>query len=200
PRPEVPLGAPAAVGLGHRADLERGEHARGDALLLHRVLERERVDHAREHAHVVGAGAVEALLRRLDTADHVAAPDHGADLDAELVDAAQVAGDARDHRRRDAEAAVAREVLAGELDQDPAVRGLHAPAASPSLKRRKPVTRIDPPVRAATSPTTSPTERSGSFTKACSTRHTSAANLLSFPSTMRSITFAGLPSCSACAR
>ena len=86
------------VGLGHRRDLERREHARGEPDLLERVLERQRVDHAGQHAHVVGAGAVHALARRRDAADHVAAADHDADLDAERVHVADLLGDARGSR------------------------------------------------------------------------------------------------------
>ena len=177
---EVALRAPPDVGLGHVADLERREHARVEALLLERVLERERVDHARHHAHVVGVRAVHALGGGGDAADHVAAADHHAQIDAELVDLSQLLRDALDHGRADAEPALAGELLAGELDQEPAIGRLHSARASspwPSLNRSK---RGNVHLRRAPR-AASPTDLSGSFTNGCSTSATSDDELVDLP-------------------
>ena len=52
------------------------------AFALERRLERERVHHRRQHAHIVGARPVHAALRRHQPAKDVAAADHEADLGA----------------------------------------------------------------------------------------------------------------------
>ena len=57
---------------------------------------------------------------------------------AEIVDGPQLLRDALDHGRADAEPALAGELLAGELDQEPAIGRLHSARASspwPSLNR-----------------------------------------------------------------
>ncbi len=127
---EVPHGAAADVGLRDLLDLEGGLHAGRNPAPLHRVLQRQRVDDARQHAHVVGAGAVHALGRRADAADDVAAADHDGDLDAHRVDGCQLLGDAADHGRSDAEPGFPGQALSRELDQHPSVRG-HEAADSP---------------------------------------------------------------------
>ena len=60
---EVADGAAADERLGHGAHLDGGHDARHDALLLERVLQRQRVDDGGQHAHVVGGGAVHARAR-----------------------------------------------------------------------------------------------------------------------------------------
>ena len=49
--------------------------------LLERVLERQRIQHRRDHAHVVGGGAVHALAAGGESAPDVAAADDDGDLD-----------------------------------------------------------------------------------------------------------------------
>ena len=68
-------------------------------VLLERVLQRERVDDGREHAHVVGGRAVHAARARRQAAEDVAAADDDAGLDAERLDLADVLGDLRGDRR-----------------------------------------------------------------------------------------------------
>jgi hypothetical protein len=97
----------------------------GSATLLHRVLERERVDDGREHPHVVARDAVDALRRRRHAADDVSAPDHDRRLHAEARDLGDLVRDARDDRRLDAERLAAEERFPGELQEDPAVAGFH---------------------------------------------------------------------------
>ena len=71
--------------LGHR---DRRLHARGDVDLLQGILQRQRVHDRREHAHVVGAVALDAGC--LPAAPDVAAADHDRGLDAEVDDLGQL--------------------------------------------------------------------------------------------------------------
>ena len=63
--------------------------------MLERVLQRQRVDHRGEHAHVVGGRAVHALGAGREAAEQVAAADDDGGLHAELLDLADVLGDLR---------------------------------------------------------------------------------------------------------
>ena len=56
--------------------------------LLERILQRQRVHHRRQHAHIIGAGAVEALGGGGHAAEDVAAADDQAQLVALLLRAA----------------------------------------------------------------------------------------------------------------
>ena len=78
---EVADGAPPDERLGHLADVDRGLHPGVDAALLQRVLQRQGVDHRRQHAHVVAGDAVDAAVAGGDAADDVAAADDDRDLD-----------------------------------------------------------------------------------------------------------------------
>ena len=55
---------PADVRLGDLLHVDRREHARVGAVPLERLLHGERVQHGREHPHVVAGRAVHALRRR----------------------------------------------------------------------------------------------------------------------------------------
>ena len=79
---EVADGAAPDERLGDGAHLDRRDDARDHALLLERVLQRQRVDDRREHAHVVGGGAVHAARAGRDAAEDVAAADDDGRLDA----------------------------------------------------------------------------------------------------------------------
>ena len=74
------------VRLGDLVHRDRGLHARGDAHALERVLQRERVDHGREHAHVIGGRAVHAGLFVNLAAPDVSAADDDRDRDARAAD------------------------------------------------------------------------------------------------------------------
>src|SRR5262249_30231549 len=81
-------------------------HARRLTRGLQRVLEGERVDHRREHAHVVGTGAVHTPVLAAHASPDVAAADHDGDLDAELATGGgNLVGDPLDDRGVDAESA-----------------------------------------------------------------------------------------------
>ena len=85
--------APPDERLGDRPDLDRGLDARRDGALLERVLQRQGVDHRRQHPHVVAGDAVDSLVAGGDAADDVAAADHDRELDAEAVDVGDLVGD-----------------------------------------------------------------------------------------------------------
>ena len=108
-------------------------------------MEREGVDRAGHHSHVVCARAVKALRGCIHSADHVAPADHDSDLRPELVDLADLRCDLSQDARADAEAIVAGKALAGEFENDPPEGRLHEGLASPSLKRTKPVTSTGAP-------------------------------------------------------
>ena len=77
-----------------------------------------RVDDRRQHAHVVGGGAVHAAHAGRQAAEDVAAADDDGRLDAEALDLADVAGDAGGDGRIDPELLVAHQRFAGELQED----------------------------------------------------------------------------------
>ena len=99
-------------------------HARRDAELLERVLQRQGVDDRGEHAHVVGGGAVHAARAGRQAAEQIAAADDDGGLDAELLDFADLAGDLRGDRGIDPERLLAHEGFAGEFEEDAGVDGL----------------------------------------------------------------------------
>ena len=92
----------------------------GDVDLLERVLQRQRVHDGGEHAHVVGAVALD--VGRLPAAPDVAAAHDDRGLDAEVDDLGQLARDQPGGVGVDAGLGGAgSERLAGELQQDPLV-------------------------------------------------------------------------------
>ena len=92
--------------------------------LLERVLQRQGVDDRRQHAHVIGRGAIHALGAGGQAAEQVAAADDDAGLDAELLDFADLTGQLGGDAGIDAEGLLAHEGFAGELQQDAGVDGL----------------------------------------------------------------------------
>src|SRR6185436_11434386 len=105
---------------------DRGHHARREALGLERVAERERVDHRREHPHVVGGRALRALLAQLAAAQDVPAADDDRDLHAALRDGHDLARDVLHGFGIDPLAAGgSAEGFAGELQEDALERLRH---------------------------------------------------------------------------
>ena len=96
---------------------------RGDAVVLERVLQRQRVDDRRQHPHVVGRRAVHALRARRQAAEQVAAADHDRGLDAELLDLLDVFRDLGGDRGVDSELLLAHQGFAGKFEQDALVGG-----------------------------------------------------------------------------
>ena len=86
--------------------------------MLERVLQRQRVDHRRQHAHVIGRRAIHAARARGQAAEDVAAADDDAGLDAQLLDFGDVLGDLRRHGGIDAVGLLAHQGFAGEFQED----------------------------------------------------------------------------------
>ena len=121
---EVADGAPPDERLGNGPHLDGARHARQHALVLERVLQRQRVDHGGEHAHVVRRRAVHALGARGKPAEQVAAADDDGGLDPELLDFGDVLGDLRGDGGIDSERLLAHQGFTGELEEYTAVGGL----------------------------------------------------------------------------
>ena len=119
---EVADGAAPDVRLGHLLHRDGRLHPGRQAELLERVLDRQGVQHRRDHAHVVGRRAVHADGHPLEAAEDVARAHHDGDIDAALVRLVDLARDGRDAHRVDAVGLVAHERLAREL-QDDALEG-----------------------------------------------------------------------------
>ena len=66
----------------------------------------------------VAAGAIDPLLQPLDAPEEVSTPDNHGDLIAAGVHGTEIACDARDGRRIEAECPLPRQSLARELDQN----------------------------------------------------------------------------------
>ena len=115
--------------LGDADHVQRRLHAGGDALLLDGVLHGERIDDGGEHPHVIRRGAVH--VGALPPPPEIAAAQHDADLHAHVVHADELVDDPLDDRLVQAEAVIAGERLAGELEDDPLVNGSRFHAASP---------------------------------------------------------------------
>jgi len=106
-----------------RAHFDRGDDARQDALLLECVLQRKRVDHGREHAHVVGGRAIHAACAGRNAAEDVAAADDDRRLDTHALNLGHVARNLRRDGRIDAVGLFAHQRFAGEFQEDAFVGG-----------------------------------------------------------------------------
>ena len=131
---QVAHGAAADVGLGDLAHLDGGLHAAlhvaavgraAHAQALDGVLHGQGVEDGREHAHVVGRGAVHLDHGALAAAPDVAAADDQGDLQAADGQVHDLAGDLLDGFRAESLAVFAQR-LAGELDQYALIDGFHA--------------------------------------------------------------------------
>ena len=118
---EVPDRAQRHERLGHLRHRDRRLDAGRHVDLLQGVLQGQGVHDRGEHAHVVGTVAVDA--GGLPAAPDVAAADDHRRLDAHVDDLGQLPGDQRRRRIGDAGTGGRGERLAGELEQDPVVRG-----------------------------------------------------------------------------
>ena len=104
--------------LGHLVHLDRRLHARIDALFFKRVLQSQRVDDGRQHAHVIGRDAVHVLGLLGHAAEKIPATDHDRNLHTQLVHIGHFRRDLMNPRLVDAEALVGRQRLAGEFEQN----------------------------------------------------------------------------------
>ena len=105
--------------LGDRAHFDGCHHAGDHPLLLESVLEGQRVDHRRQHPHVVGGRAVHATGARRDAAKDVAAADHDGRLDAHVPESSATSrGDLRRDGRVDPVVLLAHERFAGQFQEN----------------------------------------------------------------------------------
>ena len=88
---EVAHGSQRNVGLGDLAHVDRGLHARWQADLLQGVLQRQRVHHGGQHAHVVGPRPIDA--GSLPSSEDVSSPDDDRGLHAEAYDIGELLRD-----------------------------------------------------------------------------------------------------------
>ncbi|SOY46183.1 hypothetical protein CBM2587_A160060 [Cupriavidus taiwanensis] len=116
--------ARADIGLDHLVHAQRRLHAAFDIGVAHRVLQRQRVHHGGQHAHVVGRGTVHAGGAAGDAAEDIAAADHHRHLHAELHDLGNVVHHRLDGRAVDAEGIVAHQGFTGQFQKD-ALVGWH---------------------------------------------------------------------------
>ena len=79
---------------------------------------RQRVHHRRQHAHIIGGRAVEALGRRRHAAEDIAAADDQAELMALRLGRRDLPGEAGDGLGIDAELPLPHQRFARELQQD----------------------------------------------------------------------------------
>src|SRR6185503_3665620 len=112
---EMAHGTAADIRLRYRRHGDGRKHAGVEPQSLEGALKRQRVHHCRQHADIVAGGAVDALGRRLDAAEDVAAADHDADLGAELVYRLYLRGDAVQDPLIETVVALAHERLAGHF-------------------------------------------------------------------------------------
>jgi hypothetical protein len=116
---QVTDGATLDVGLRQLFHLDGRLHARIDAGVLERTLERERVDHRGQHAHVVGSDAVdETVFRDGAAADDIAAADDDADLGPHRLDVGNLLAERGKLREVDATPVLTGEDFTAELEQD----------------------------------------------------------------------------------
>ena len=119
----MPLSAPADIGLADRVHLDGGLHARIHARPLERVLHGKRVHDRRQHAHIVGRPALHALGRAGQAAEDVAAANDDAQFNPGFVNRSDFFRHSLDGRHVQANALLAHQDLAGDLQQDaPVVR------------------------------------------------------------------------------
>ena len=101
--------------LRHR---DRALHARGRAEFFQRVLQRQRIDDRREHAHVIARRALDATLAAAQAAKNIPAADNHDHLHAEFAHLADLPGHVLHRLGRNADAVRIAERLAAQLEQD----------------------------------------------------------------------------------
>ena len=123
----MPDGSGPDVGLGHGADLQRGHHPHIHALLLQHVGHGHAVHGGGQHAHVVGAGALDVALAVFHAAPEVAAANDHADLNAHGAAFLDDVGHPAHHLKVQAKVLVSGQCLAADLQQHPLIfRFVHA--------------------------------------------------------------------------
>ena len=104
--------APDVV-LANLVDAQRRHDPGVGAQALQRILQRQRIDHGGEHAHVIGGHPIHAGARQAGAAKDISAPQHDRDLNPHLGQVANFAGDALEDDRVDAVILIPQQRLAG---------------------------------------------------------------------------------------
>ena len=113
------------IALAHALDVHGGKELGLDAALGKHVGQREAVHGRGQHAHTVGADALDLAVAVLDAAPEVAAADHDADLGAKLYAALDLLADGRDKRKVIARFFLGGKRLAADLDENSLIRNSH---------------------------------------------------------------------------
>ena len=120
----MPDRAAANERLADAVDADGGLHARGLAHALHGFLERDGVDHGRQHAHVVGCGAGNIpILGKRRPADEIPPAHNDGKLHAHLGDLDALTGDILQFGRFDAERALVTESLPTDFQENARISG-----------------------------------------------------------------------------
>src|SRR5690349_7986821 len=117
-------GAASDEGLGNLMHFDRRHDAAVDAALLESVLQRERVDHGGEHAHVVGGDAVHLSGLLGDAAEKISTADDDGNLYAERVDILDLGGNFVNADGIDTETLVRGQGFAGQLQKNALKNGI----------------------------------------------------------------------------
>jgi len=120
---QMPDGPATDERLGDLFHFDARLQARVESGLLERVLQRHRVDHGGQHAHVVGMGPLHATRGVLHAPKDVAAADDDAHGHAQFDHLADLPGVGFQHVPVDAVGLAAHEGLAAQFEQDAAVAG-----------------------------------------------------------------------------
>ena len=119
----MPLCTTADIGFTDARHGNRRLDPRLDADGLQRILHRERVHDRREHTHVIGSRALEALGCRRDPAKDIAAADDDTDFEAHVLGVGDFARDTRSDFGINAEASRPHQHFARQFQEDSFIRG-----------------------------------------------------------------------------
>src|SRR5205085_4520858 len=95
-----------------------------DAELFERILQGQRIDHGRQHPHIIAGSSLDASLAAGKAAENIATTNDDDNLDAQLANFPNLFGHVLDRFGSNAHAAIAAEGLAAQFQEDPAVFGL----------------------------------------------------------------------------
>ena len=114
-------GPTADEGLGNLGHGDGAQHPGVHPELFKGVLEREGVDHCRQHAHVIAGGPLDALLAALESAKDVSAAHHDHHLDLQFLDLLDLAGHVVNGLGIDAKPGLPAQRFTAEFQQDATV-------------------------------------------------------------------------------
>ena len=119
----MPDGPASNVILADLIDLERRHHPYRPPLMFKRVLHGERIEHGRQHTHVITGGALQSLAGRLRTPNEISAAYHQANLHARVAQFGDFLGETPDDDGIDAASLLAHQGFAAQFQKDARVFG-----------------------------------------------------------------------------